>query len=1211
MYRPGTSALPRFALAAALLGPAPAAAVKLPSFLVAYTGQGAPGTAGPTFELLFTPSISELGDLGFRARLTGPGTNSGNNFGLWRTEGGPLLLHLRAGDAVPGLAGTTWGTNFSDPNLQSAPGETLDAFTVQLNGTTSGASIWSELPAGLRKVAVLGESAPEIAGATFALLGAPLFNGASETLFGARVTGGGVVAANDDALYLDDGATLDLLVRQGDLAPDVGMAAPFLSDFAGVGGAVLADGGVVSFPQSVNLSGFLRNGIWSNHGGALHLVAIDKGSAAGIGGTEHLNSVSTLRGNRHGQISFLAVIQNQFDGNVGNGLWISDEGGAPALALRRDGAEPGLSPNATRFTLADNGVLYLITTLFENPSGSHDGIFALTRSAGWRELVRVGERVPDLPAGIEYASFDQIVANGNGQIAFRALITGPGVVSSNNRVLAAQGSDLSFRLVARTGEQIEVSPGVFRTISTLNLTHTGSGGDGAARGISNDGGLPWLAGTGGTSAAILVANMGIPPNVQLVGLEAVQVVQDWNGSVPLVEGKRTLLRAHLQSASPATVEPVLRARPSGGGAELPFSPAFASNPGGTVRTSVLAASDRDDLQASAFFEVPFEWTLLGDVEFEVELLGRPLDCVEAAGPTPHDCKVRANFVAVDQPQMSMVSVDYFHNGVLQTVGAARRLDLVQRWLSALPVRSIDWTQSDMPWPVLSPPRPDTFDVRAQLRVWRMMTGCFDFQGCPRIYFGAIAVDDIDGIGDTGGTASTAYMNSNPLAEGRHSHTHEIGHNLGVGHAADALLGEVGGYRLGQCNEKAKLTQPYFPHFHDVAGQRRPTLGPMSLGENSKVFGWDSLLKRVVAPDGFFELMSYCRNPGVDRWPSKHTYEIFRDAINGRFSPGSPREAADGAWGAQEYLLIGGSVDSAAPSGSFQRFLRLASAPNLPAPAPGSLTLRVHRAGSVVQDTSFEPEPVEADGQTLFGETFLIPVALAPEIESVELLQGATLLASRAASAAAPTVAVVSPNGGEVFSGPTVTVTWTASDADADALDYAVQFSADAGATWRPLATNAVGNSLEVDRALLAGTSAGMIRVLVTDGLRTGLDVSDALFTVEDNDPAVAIVAPDGGALFYQGQTVSLAAMALDPEDGVLSGSAIEWTSDLSGALGAGEALTVEAASLATGLHLLTVTAEDSQGNLATAQRTIRIDQPALLFEDDFESAGLTLWSLHP
>jgi len=69
------------------------------------------------------------------------------------------------------------------------------------------------------------------------------------------------------------------------------------------------------------------------------------------------------------------------------------------------------------------------------------------------------------------------------------------------------------------------------------------------------------------------------PQAELVGIEVTQALQDWQASIPLIAGKRTYVRAHVQALekSPPPVQARLHAYLESG-AELPGSPLRPINP---------------------------------------------------------------------------------------------------------------------------------------------------------------------------------------------------------------------------------------------------------------------------------------------------------------------------------------------------------------------------------------------------------------------------------------------------------------------------------------------------------------------------------------------------------------------------------------------------------------------------------------------------------
>jgi hypothetical protein len=200
------------------------------------------------------------------------------------------------------------------------------------------------------------------------------------------------------------------------------------------------------------------------------------------------------------------------------------------------------------------------------------------------------------------------------------------------------------------------------------------------------------------------------------------------------------------------------------------------------------------------------------------------------------------------------------------------------------------------------------------------------------------------------------------------------------------------------------------------------------------------------------------------------------------------------------------------------------------------------------------------------------------------------------SDSAPTVTVLSPNGGEnVAANGTLNVAWSGNDADGDVLSYAVYYSVDNGTTWTTLAAATHSTQISVPVATLPGSASAMIEVRASDSVNVGSDRSNAAFVVAAKRPLWAtIIAPAGGEQLVQSQLQTLVGTGYDLEDGELAGSHLAWHSDQVGDLGSGDLLTV---TLPVGVHQLTLVATDSS-NLTTST-SITVEVLA-----DFDGDGL-------
>ena len=97
---------------------------------------------------------------------------------------------------------------------------------------------------------------------------------------------------------------------------------------------------------------------------------------------------------------------------------------------------------------------------------------------------------------------------------------------------------------------------------------------------------------------------------------------------------------------------------------------------------------------------------------------------------------------------------------------------------------------------------------------------------------------------------------------------------------------------------------------------------------------------------------------------------------------------------------------------------------------------------------------------------------------------------------APTVDIITPNGGEVING-TITINWDAVDFDSDPMTYDVYFSDNNGSDWTSLASDLALPEFEWNTTQHDDGTDYMIRVIASDGILSAQDESDARFELDN------------------------------------------------------------------------------------------------------------------
>ena len=445
-------------------------------------------------------------------------------------------------------------------------------------------------------------------------------------------------------------------------------------------------------------------------------------------------------------------------------------------------------------------------------------------------------------------------------------------------------------------------------------------------------------------------------------------------------------------------------------------------------------------------------------------------------------------------------------------------------------------------------------------------------------------DDIPGRGAMTADVVTRLNNVDALAE---VVTHETGHTLGLMHT-NLMVSPLDTTYPGCYNNALDDTTDWPPF---ITNNVQSTNGPE--------YPFNVTTHTLMDPVSTYELMSYC----MPRWISPPRYATVTTALNGGSvaepylrSVAQAKSRSDSPARAQLTTVSGSYWEVSGVIGAngvtfapvFQNTMQ-----GMTDAGTGTYTIVAQDAqGSALYTRYFSPVVSKLENETgdaandmsvtYFGES--IPVTSGTASIVVKDSSGA-IQSTVALSASAPAVTITSPGAGFTATG-VQTIAWTATNPTNGTLTSRVLYSQDNGSTWSQMA-QFQGNALDLDFNSLPGSSGAMalIKVLVSDGANTGSATSGA-FTVAHKTPAkVVIISPISGAVVPTADTLQLVGFAYDVDDGMLTGSKLAWTSDLQGNLGTGSPLT---ASLVPGVHKLTLTATDSDGNAVSTLASVTI-----------------------
>ncbi len=615
--------------------------------------------------------------------------------------------------------------------------------------------------------------------------------------------------------------------------------------------------------------------------------------------------------------------------------------------------------------------------------------------------------------------------------------------------------------------------------------------------------------------------------IQLDGVEVVQAVQDLSGSVPLIAGKRTVVRVYLSVSGVAAlvVRGTLAVQQAGtsGGVQIPATAPVVLQ--AAQAGAAWLRAKREDLTMSLNFPLPASLTTGGDLVVQLSQLESVAPV--ASLPLPASPPNLVTFRPQVPLRIHVVGIRYSNvSGGVATTYEPSAIDfaLVRSWLErAYPVSRVDWSEIVVDWPGAPPwPSPgaaaldfwgrdEVNPFLQDLRTQDVAAGT-DHR---THYFGLVA----DGGGFMRGWALTPATSADPTAVGcgpagppAGSFGWDTDQSYADWYAAHELAHTFGRQHPGFCHGNSS-DDPAFPYPHGQIAHNNGDFVGYDAGD-----GAHGIPELALPGTIWHDVMTYCDN----QWVSAYTYKalhdrlVAEDALPAPPAPGPSSSPPSAPAGGQAMSLDGihvvARVNETARTGRFHSVTPIpsaASAGQMPL-ATGDYAIRLIRDDGNHTDypTALRPDACgdnnEVTGsidlvipndsraaslELLWRETVLAtfrPAGDPPDLKDVRSLQsqaGATPTLKMAATAVSrPKIAwtPVAPAGGAA---PKAVPMAGAAATPADSR-YTVQVSVDDGGSWRTIGVGLAQPEVSIDPRLLAGARDIRVRVTATNGFRS-------------------------------------------------------------------------------------------------------------------------------
>ena len=710
-------------------------------------------------------------------------------------------------------------------------------------------------------------------------------------------------------------------------------------------------------------------------------------------------------------------------------------------------------------------------------------------------------------------------------------------------------------------------------------------------------------------------------NMYITGIEVTQGIQNLNNSVKLIKDRRTFVRVYVKSegTSVSGVSAQLSAPSTG---QAPLQPV---NPVGT-KITVRTNPDRNDLDQSFLFELPWSWTNENSVSLQANI-------------NPYKVPLEPNYsdnissTTINLDNSPTLSVEFFRlNYTINNTTYRPRIseDVLKTYswiMRAYPLGgAIGENFKPRLWDVeggtalgnlvnrtnllcmLIYSKPDddvnlcaSYITNGWLFYYRIATmfGTLNVGlKTDAFYYGMIsdasnnfprgqAMYSKTSVGPAGTPGQFFNLGSGWDTDGSYADwyaAHEIGHSLGRAHPNPGSDNSATKNVSENCGHSR--SDPNYPY-----GNTSTASAPIGPGDGSMAgfdFGDPTFgIQRAVLPSATWnDVMSYC----ASQWISDYTYLGMYNNMSANPSTSAEPVHLGSIVVDGDFLAVSGIINSQQESAGFSLLRRLDSVVNIPPLVPGDYSLRLLDSGDNPLATyPFTPAANDDLGVLTFGQV----VDFVPGTRKVQILKtdGGQVLTSVPVSANPPEVSGVTLVGASSPVSGLVTLNWNASDADGDVLSYDIAYSRDNGVSFQPIVINVKEKTAQIDTSQLGGSGTAILRVSASDGINTGY-ADSASFVMEDKPPQVFILNPGDTSHIHYGQLVNFDGLAMDAQDGIVAGSGLVWKNSQGDTLGTGPQLSSD--DLPVGSNVITLQATNSVGKSASASVTVIVDDELTL-----------------